>query len=138
MLPSMRQLDSEQAQVLKLCFLCRDSNQVLHPHLDKSPYAAQSHSPSLQFHKQLQQLLCLTPGNNVITQKIITRSTPTAKVLLKNRPHLYPSGIFADLAELPYSPYPVVLPLCSHHLCLIPVPPIQGSNMVHERCTSNQ
>ena len=36
-------------------FLCGDSNLVLEPHLDKSPYAPNQYSPSLRFRKLLQQ-----------------------------------------------------------------------------------
>ena len=36
-------------------FLCGDSNSVLQPHIDKSPYAPDQYSPSLRFRKLLQQ-----------------------------------------------------------------------------------
>lgn len=35
--------------------MCGDSNLVLHPHLDKSPYTPEQYSPSIQFRKQPQQ-----------------------------------------------------------------------------------
>lgn len=36
-------------------FLCGDSNSVLQPHTDKSPYAPEHHTPSIQFRKQIQK-----------------------------------------------------------------------------------
>lgn len=36
-------------------FICGDSNQVLHPHLDKSPYTPEQYSPSILFRKLFQQ-----------------------------------------------------------------------------------
>lgn len=48
-------LQVAQAHRKGALILCRDSNQVLQSHLDKSPYVPEVHSPSLSFRNLLQQ-----------------------------------------------------------------------------------